>query len=669
MFHTILIANRGEIACRIISTCKQLGIRSVAVFSDVDASALHVQLADEAVNIGEAEPEKSYLNISAIIQAAKATGAQAIHPGYGFLAESEAFALACAESQLVFIGPPASAIAAMGNKSAAKALMEEAGVPLVPGYHGNEQHPDFLSRAAVEIGFPVLIKASSGGGGKGMRIVEDVDTFNDALLSCQREAQSSFGNDHVLLERYLAKPRHIEIQVFADEHGNIVHLHERDCSVQRRHQKVIEEAPAPGISHTQREAMGAAAIAAARAVNYVGAGTVEFICESDGSFYFMEMNTRLQVEHPVTEQITGLDLVEWQLRVAAGFPLPLTQKQIAVNGHAFEARIYAENPDNQFLPSIGMIRQLVFPLHERFTHGEVRVDSGIREGDVISPFYDPMIAKLIVHGPDRDSALAALSNALGQTHIQGLHTNVRFLQRLANDTAFAEADLDTGLIARRESQLFPDTPKLTPEALAIAALTRLAEQGFYSNQHTESWVEDPWDNTDGWRLSGRWKQQLQFSAGDQSYPVTLHHQDGRWQCEDRPLQWQTHLTTYGYLIHLQLAQHLLNARVYVDHHQYHFELLDKHYELTFDDPVQQSHHHRETETGSLTAPMPGKVLSIAIKAGDVVKSGQILLILEAMKMEHAIQSPHEGRVAELFYSVGDQVDEGAELLALEQTEK
>ncbi|HLR78368.1 MAG TPA: biotin carboxylase N-terminal domain-containing protein, partial [Burkholderiaceae bacterium] len=414
MFTTILIANRGEIACRIAATARQMGIRTVAVYSDADANARHVAACDVAVRIGGPEPRDSYLRGDVILDVARQTGAQAIHPGYGFLAENEQFARACADAGIVFIGPPATAIAAMGSKSAAKALMEEAGVPLVPGYHGENQDPDFLQTQADNIGYPLLIKASAGGGGKGMRIVESAADFEDALLSCQREAASSFGDDTVLLERYLQKPRHIEIQVFADTHGNVVHLFERDCSVQRRHQKVIEEAPAPGMTTERRQAMGEAAIAAARAVNYVGAGTVEFITEPDGRFYFMEMNTRLQVEHPVTEMITGHDLVKWQLLVAAGQPLPVTQDDLTLGGHAIEARIYAENPDNNFLPSIGRLDVLSFPDHVAFVDGDIRIDGGVQQGDTISPYYDPMIAKLIVRGDNRDQARARMMQALEQ---------------------------------------------------------------------------------------------------------------------------------------------------------------------------------------------------------------------------------------------------------------
>ena len=667
MFHTVLVANRGEIACRIIATCLRMGIRSIAVFSEADAQSLHVQMADEAVCIGPAEAEKSYLNIPAILQAAKATHAQAIHPGYGFLAESEAFAMACAQAQLVFIGPSPDAIATMGDKAAAKRLLEQAGVPLVPGYHGSNQAADYLAKQATEIGFPLLIKAAAGGGGKGMRSVEQADAFNDALLACQREAQHSFANQDVILERYISRPRHIEVQVFADQHGHIVHLFDRDCSVQRRHQKIIEEAPAPALSDDQRQNMYAAAIAAAKAVNYVGAGTIEFLYDtSSGAFFFMEMNTRLQVEHAVTEQITGLDLVEWQLRVAAGEPLPLTQAQITQQGHAFEARIYAEQPEQQFLPSSGQLHQLYFPPHRAFSPAPLRIDSAVREGDIISPHYDPMIAKLIVHGADRSRALSALQNTLEQSYLSGLHSNLLFLQRLSNDDAFAKADIDTGFIDRRYTQLFPDPPKLSPEALVIAAVTRLATLGFRHSTEPSNTDDDPWSSTDGWRLHGRWTQALHFKTGSHTHEVLLRQQDGRWRYEGRPLQWHSDILPHGYHIHLQLAQHHLNVRVFVDSEHYQFNLDAKHYRLDFHNPVAQSHQDTPSGNGDLNAPMPGKIVSIAVAAGDVVKSGQILLVLEAMKMEHAIQSPREGRVGKVFYEVGDQVAEGTELLTIEK---
>src|SRR6478609_7114958 len=506
MFKKILIANRGEIACRVAATARRMSIKTVAVYSDADANAKHVAACDEAVHIGGSAPKESYLQWERIIAAAKATGAEAIHPGYGFLSENEAFADACAQAGLVFIGPPASAIQAMGLKAESKQLMEKAGVPLVPGYHGADQDPAQLRREADRIGYPVLIKASAGGGGKGMRAVEKPQDFAAALASCQREARNSFGDEAVLVEKYVTRPRHIEIQVFGDTQGNCVYLFERDCSVQRRHQKVLEEAPAPGMTAELRKQMGEAAVAAARAVKYVGAGTVEFIVEQRGgemSFFFMEMNTRLQVEHPVTEAITGLDLVEWQLRVASGEPLPLAQHELRIHGHAIEARICAENPDNNFLPATGTLQVYRKPAASAFERADVRVDDGVREGDVISPFYDSMIAKLIVHGDTREQALARLDDALAATHIVGLHTNVQFLRHVLKSRSFAQADLDTALIQREQDVLFHQDPVgLETAAAAAVASTLVGEQA------TEG--ADPFSRRDGWRLHGAATRRFRF---------------------------------------------------------------------------------------------------------------------------------------------------------------
>ena len=496
MFNKILIANRGEIACRVAATCKRLGIASVAVYSDADANAKHVAACDEAVHIGGATAAESYLRYERIIAAALATGAQAVHPGYGFLSENEDFAQACAAAGIAFIGPPVEAIAAMGSKAAAKALMHAAAVPLVPGYHGDDQDAKLLQREADAIGYPVLLKASAGGGGKGMRVVERSEDFAAALASCKREAASSFGNDRVLIEKYLTRPRHVEVQVFADQQGGTVYLFDRDCSVQRRHQKVLEEAPAPGLAAELRRAMGEAAVAAARAVNYVGAGTVEFIMTGASDFYFMEMNTRLQVEHPVTEMVTGLDLVEWQLRVASGEPLPLTQTQLKLDGHAIEARIYAEHPARGFLPSTGTLKHLRMPEGVEFAIGSpgvagsraaVRIDSGVREGDTITPYYDPMIAKLIVHGATRAEALARMSRALRACEVVGPHTNVEFLQRIVTSEPFSSGDLDTGLIERHHAALFAPVQKPFREAVALACAALLTREG--GTAHGAS----PWD--------------------------------------------------------------------------------------------------------------------------------------------------------------------------------
>ncbi|MFY2949867.1 acetyl/propionyl/methylcrotonyl-CoA carboxylase subunit alpha [Achromobacter ruhlandii] len=669
MFDTLLIANRGEIACRVAATARRLGIRTVAVYSDADANARHVAACDIAVHIGGPEPRASYLRADAILQAARDTGAQAIHPGYGFLSENEAFAEAAEQAGIAFVGPPASAIAAMGSKSAAKSLMEKAGVPLVPGYHGDNQDPQFLKEQADAIGYPVLIKASAGGGGKGMRVVESSGAFLDALASCQREAASSFGDDRVLIERYLQKPRHIEIQVFADSHGNCVYLFERDCSVQRRHQKVIEEAPAPGMTEERRRAMGEAAVAAARAVGYVGAGTVEFIAEPDGRFYFMEMNTRLQVEHPVTEMITGHDLVEWQLRVAAGQPLPARQEDLRIHGHAIEARIYAENPEKGFLPSIGTLAYLGLPAHAAFANGDIRVDGGVRTGDTITPFYDPMIAKLIVHGADRDQARARMLRALAQTQAVGVQTNVAFLSRLMRDSAFAAADLDTGLIERQRATLLPEPTPADAATLALATAAVLACQGQAQSAPHAAAPADPWDTRDGWRLGGRYQRTLQWIDNGETRHVTVARQGADWTLDSgdgaRPFAWRAEdhngparvlrITLDGRERAGTVVLHADKAHVFGDGGARVLDLYD---------PLAHAQDTQGDHGGGLTAPMPGKIISIAVKAGDSVAKGQPLLVMEAMKMEHTISAPADGKVEELFYAVGDQVTEGAELVSI-----
>jgi 3-methylcrotonyl-CoA carboxylase alpha subunit len=664
MFKKILIANRGEIACRVAATARRLGVRTVAVYSDADANALHVRSCDEAVHVGGNAPRESYLQWQRIIEAARAAGAQAIHPGYGFLSENEEFAQACADAGLVFIGPPASAIAAMGSKSAAKSLMEKAGVPLVPGYHGRNNEPAFLAKEAARIGYPVLIKASAGGGGKGMRRVDKAEDFEAALASCQREAKSSFGDDHVLVERYVTRPRHIEIQVFGDTQGHCVYLFERDCSVQRRHQKVLEEAPAPGMSEARRAEMGAAAVAAARAVGYVGAGTVEFIAEptDDGDlrFYFMEMNTRLQVEHPVTEAITGLDLVEWQLRVAGGEPLPLQQGQLTRRGHAIEARICAENPDANFLPATGTLHVARWPAHVRFERSDElpRVDAGVREGDAISPHYDSMIAKLIVWGEDRAQALARLSAALQATHIMGLNTNVAFLRRVVASHAFATADLDTALIERERVALFEAPPLPAELAAAGVAAHHLAAERTLEGA-------DPWSRRDGWRLHGGARRRLSLEIGGTPLVAVLERlHDGAAMLQIGDQRWPFATTPLGdglHDVHLGSARHTLH--VYAQGERYAVftgagsALINEH------DPIAHA-GEGAGEGGRLTAPMPGKVVSLLVKAGDKVQRGQAVAVMEAMKMEHTLTAPHDGVVQELLYAAGDQVAEGGELLKL-----
>ena len=670
MFTKILIANRGEIACRVAATARRMGIRTVAVYSDADANAAHVQACDEAVRLGPAAARDSYLRADLILAAVQATGAQAVHPGYGFLSENEDFAQACADAGIAFIGPPASAIAAMGSKSAAKQLMEQAEVPLVPGYHGDQQDTAFLREQATRIGYPVLIKASAGGGGKGMRVVRSEAEFDAALASCQREAAASFGNAQVLVERYLQRPRHIEIQVFGDTQGHYVHLFERDCSVQRRHQKVLEEAPAPGMKPEHRAAMGAAAIAAARSVGYVGAGTVEFIVEHDfaetGRFYFMEMNTRLQVEHPVTEAITGHDLVEWQLRVAAGEPLPVTQDQVSIHGHAIEARICAENPDQQFLPAIGRLRLLRTPEAASFTRAQVRIDSGVREGDEITPHYDSMIAKLIVWAPDRAQALARLDAALAQLHISdlgegGLHTNVDFLRRVAATESFAKADLDTGLIEREQAALFPPSDA-SPAWLAAAAAARLLHT---SDANSRS----PWSQADGWRLQTaqgrRWLDLAVQGQTDTLRAVLVHHRDGTLTLEIGGQRHALHVQALGrdlFDITLDAERHRLNIHQRNTTIEVFGDTL--HTRLSLIDPFVRS-TGSDTHAGQLVTQMPGRVLALLVSVGQQVSKGQPLVVTEAMKMEHTLSAPRDGTVAELLCQVGDQVAEGTELLRLE----
>ena len=666
MFNKILIANRGEIACRVAATARRMGVKTVAVYSDADAHAKHVAVCDEAVHIGGSAPKESYLRWQAIIDAAKATGAQAIHPGYGFLSENDEFAQACADAGLVFIGPPASAILAMGLKSESKQLMEKAGVRLVPGYHGADQDPALLQREADRIGYPALIKASAGGGGKGMRIVEKSEDFAAALASCQREAINSFGDDAVLIEKYVQRPRHIEIQVFGDTLGNYVYLFERDCSVQRRHQKVLEEAPAPGMTPEMRKEMGEAAVAAARAVNYVGAGTVEFIVEQrDGgemTFFFMEMNTRLQVEHPVTEAITGEDLVEWQLRVACGQPLPRRQDELRIIGHAIEARICAENPDNNFLPATGTLHVYGLPECVTFERGAVRVDSGVRQGDAISPFYDSMVAKIIVHGDTREEALARLDAALGQTHIVGLPTNVQFLRRVAATPSFAKADLDTGLIPREADRLFDQEPVGLPLAVASAvAQTLLTEAAAAGN--------DPFSRRDGWRSHGVVQRRFAFDFhGTPAQALLTYQHDGALHLsvgegESQVAGALTFQSPDGKRIDLQFAGQRQVVSVYA---QGETEYIFAAHGATEIIEIDLLAHAGEapSEGGRLTAPMPGKVVSFAVKAGDVVTKGQALAVMEAMKMEHTIAAPADGVVAELLYAPGDQVTEGSELLTL-----
>jgi 3-methylcrotonyl-CoA carboxylase alpha subunit len=661
MFHKILIANRGEIACRIIRTARQMGIETVAVFSEADSHAQHVRMADQGVCIGPAPATESYLLTDRIIKAAQETGAQAIHPGYGFLSESEAFSQACADNGIVFVGPPASAIKAMGSKSAAKGLMANAGVPLTPGYHGQEQDPVFLKEQAQRIGYPVLIKASAGGGGKGMRRVDQPDDFEAALLACKREARNAFGDDHVLIEQYVLKPRHIEIQVFADQQGNCIHLFERDCSVQRRHQKVLEEAPAPGMTASLRDHMGQAAVDAARAVGYVGAGTVEFIADAQGHFYFMEMNTRLQVEHPVTEMITGVDLVQWQLQVAFGEPLPLTQDQLQISGHAIEARIYAEDPDHGFLPATGQLRSLRLPI----TSKTVRIDTGVVQGDAITPYYDPMIAKLIVWGADRESARRRLHGALASYRMLGINNNVGFLGRLVTSDSFVNADLDTALIEREAEHLFVPSPATPWQVWALVALAQLLLEQRQTDGCVAQGQDVPWEIRDGWRLNGASCRTMRLCQASHTMYVDVTPAADGWR--------------------LRIGDHDMDVRgQYREDHQLEALLGDRYVstDVVLIDPywhvfwegrdlaVQvktqaDSGVEVQEDAGDLNSPMPGKIIALLAPVGVAVAAGAPLLVLEAMKMEHTIAAPTRGVVKAFHYAVGDQVSEGDLLAAFE----
>ncbi|MCW4456560.1 acetyl/propionyl/methylcrotonyl-CoA carboxylase subunit alpha [Flavobacterium sp. MXW15] len=658
MFTKILIANRGEIACRIVATCRRLGIATVAVYSDADRDARHVRLADEAIHIGPAPAAESYLRGDAILEAARRTGAQAIHPGYGFLSENAGFARACSEAGIVFIGPPVDAIRAMGDKSSAKALMQAAGVPLTPGYHGDEQDADFLRAQADAIGYPVLIKASAGGGGKGMRKVERSEDFVDALAGCQREAQSAFGNAHVLVEKYVERPRHIEIQVFGDGHGNVVHLFERDCSVQRRHQKVLEEAPAPGMPPERRAAMGQAAVDAARAVGYVGAGTVEFIAGPDGDFYFMEMNTRLQVEHPVTELVTGTDLVEWQLRVAAGQPLPKTQQELAIRGHAIEARLYAEDADRGFLPSTGTLHHLRLPA----AGAHVRVDAGVEQGDAITPFYDPMIAKLIVWDVDRDAALRRMQQALAACQVVGVTTNAAFLRRLVATDSFASARLDTALIEREKAALDIANQADGIAAWAVAAVVASRLMGNVAGDARDP--HSPWNIGDGWRLGTAASRRLTLERRDERRDFAVRQVADGWQvCQgDDILAVRGTLADDIFALQVEGCLRRGNA-VFLAPHLHLFAGAD-HDRFQLHDAVAEADQPGH-EDGSLVAPMPGRVVATLVEPGSTVARGTPLLVLEAMKMEHTLQAPADGVVAGYRVRAGDQVGDGAVLVDFE----
>ncbi|MBC7201282.1 MAG: acetyl/propionyl/methylcrotonyl-CoA carboxylase subunit alpha [Pseudomonas balearica] len=642
---TLLVANRGEIACRVMRTAKALGLTTVAVHSAIDAEARHAREADIRVDLGGAKPADSYLLVDKLIKAAKASGAQAIHPGYGFLSENAGFARACDAAGLIFLGPPASAIDAMGSKSAAKALMETAGVPLVPGYHGEAQDYETFRAAAEVIGYPVLLKAAAGGGGKGMKVVERESELAEALASAQREAQAAFGDARMLVEKYVLKPRHVEIQVFADGHGNCLYLNERDCSIQRRHQKVVEEAPAPGLSAGLRRAMGEAAVKAAKAIGYVGAGTVEFLLDARGEFFFMEMNTRLQVEHPVTEAITGLDLVAWQIRVARGEPLPISQDEVPLNGHAIEVRLYAEDPDNDFLPATGTL-----DLYREAADGPGRrVDSGVAEGDTVSPFYDPMLGKLIAWGENREQARQRLLAMLAETAVGGVKTNLAFLRRVLAHPAFANAELDTGFIARHQGELLPPQGEL-PESF-----WQLAASAFVQGEAERERGDDPhspWQSKSGWRAGLPAETDLALSCGEAQQMVRL-----------RPASAPKAQLTGEQLVVEQdglRRQHWAIRRGDNLYLEWDGELRC----VQRVDPIAEaeaSHAHH----GGLTAPMNGSIVRVLVEAGQHVEAGAALVVLEAMKMEHSIRAPQAGVVKSLYCSEGELVSEGTALVELE----
>ena len=669
MIKRLLIANRGEIACRIIGTARRLGLHSIAVYSDADAQARHVALADEAWPIGPAPARDSYLKIDAVIEAARRSGADAIHPGYGFLSENAAFAETCAAAGIVFIGPPAAAIRAMGSKSASKDLMGRAGVPLVPGYHGADQDPAVLAKAAEAIGYPVLIKASSGGGGKGMRIVEAPKQLAEALAAARREAEASFGDPQLLIEKYLLRPRHIEMQVFADQHGNCIHLFERDCSIQRRYQKVVEEAPAPGMTAKRRAALGAAAIAAARAVGYVGAGMVEFIAPGDeggDDFYFMEMNTRLQVEHPVTEAITGLDLVEWQIRIADGEALPLVQDQVAARGHAIEVRLYAEDPARDFLPQPGQLDHVGFPDDA----AGVRVDAGVRTGDTVPREYDPMIAKLIAWGDTRGEAITRLGRALADTEIAGVRTNRAFLAAIVGHPAFAACEIDTGFIERHRADLLPAPAPASARILALATLARLlAERRDSAAAAGTADPHSPWAAVDGWRLNREAWQDCLWRDGEATVAVRARFGRAGFVLS---LPGGVGIAADGTLARdgaLLASLDGVRSTARVVRRGDAVTVFDRgaEHRLILVDPLAAA-SEGEAAAGKLTAPMPGRISAVRVAPGERVARGHALIVVEAMKMEHTITAPAAGVVGAVHYRVGDLVEEGAELLVLERGE-
>lgn len=670
MFNKILIANRGEIACRIIKTAKKMGVLTVAVYSDADKDSLHVHMADEAIYIGASPSRESYLLGDKVIAAAVKTGAQAIHPGYGFLSENADFCRACATNGITFIGPPVGAIEAMGSKSAAKNIMEKAKVPLVPGYHGDDQSSTIIKKAADDMGYPVLLKATAGGGGKGMRQVWSEQEFEEGLAAAKREAMSSFGDDTMLVEKYLTQPRHVEIQVFCDNHQNAVYLFERDCSVQRRHQKVIEEAPAFGMNEELRAKMGESAIKSAQAIGYQGAGTVEFLLDIDGSFYFMEMNTRLQVEHPVTEMISGQDLVEWQLRVAAGETLPKTQQELVLNGHAFEARIYAEDPDNDFLPATGKLSLLQTPIESK----HVRIDTGVRQGDEVSVYYDPMIAKLIVWDESREKALKRLSKALSEYRINGVTTNIDFLYNLATSKPFIEEDIDTSFIEKNNDLIFHDTKQILQNELPIAALYLVLSIHKTAQQNAQQSNDpcSPWHNANAWRLNEAHTHKLILAHNNEEYNIEVEQKrqgtDAYYLISINGEQFDCQGSLNEELITVNINGHRSQATVSCT--DSNISLYRENGVFTFTHiKADCGQHENDDSHGGLTAPMNGTMVSVLVKTGEHVSKDQPLLIMEAMKMEHTIKAPNDGTINEIFFEAGDMVDGGAELLAFSASEE
>jgi len=659
----LLIANRGEIACRVIRTARQMGIRCVAVYSDADADAMHVALADEAVRLGPAPSSESYLDQDRIFAAIRQTGADAVHPGYGFLSENAAFARRCEEEGVVFVGPPPAAIDAMGNKSRAKAIMAEAGVPMLPGYHDEDQDDQVLADAAQQIGFPLLIKAAMGGGGKGMRIVESAERFADALSLARGEARSAFGDDRVLLERFLARPRHVEVQVFADSQGGCVFLGDRDCSIQRRHQKIIEEAPAPGLSDALRAEMGEASVRAAAAIGYVGAGTVEYLLGEDGSFYFMEMNTRLQVEHPVTELVTGQDLVRWQLLVASGEPLPLAQADIEIHGHAIEARIYAEDPDDDFKPAPGRISFMAEPEPSR----HVRIDSGVREGDVISSHYDPMIAKLICWDERRPLAVRRINRALEEYRIVGVTHNLNYLANILDSRPFVSGDLSTRFLVEH-ADLLVGTNGLSPvrfQALAALYLSECQARRARQRDHQTSDPHSPWSALPQWRLNGPARNAVRLldHEGHEIIVGVIREPGGRYRLDLDEREILATARLQGRRLFAELDGHSLKATVTATPTAVtvHF----RHHVHTFALPVPTHAAPEEEAAGHLNAPINGIVVAVQCHEGDEVKRGATLVVVEAMKMQYSICAPGDGKIKEILYGVGDQVLEGQPLLLMD----